>query len=65
MKAKSYTVKEFEKILKLNGFERVRTHGSHAIYKKEDKTISVVVNNSSGMNRMICRRLIKENGLIV
>ena len=65
MKAKQYTIREFEKILKNNGFKKVRSNGSHVIYKNENKTISIVNNQSKGMYKMICRRLIKENGLIV
>lgn len=65
MKAKQYTTREFERILKNNGFQKVRSNGSHVIYKNGDKTITVVNNQSKGMYKMICRRLIKENGLVV
>ena len=56
---KTYTTKEFKKILRLNGYDEIRTKGGHTIYKKGDKTISVNLK----LNRMVCRRLIKENDL--
>lgn len=65
MRAKPYTLKEFEHILYNNGFVKARSRGSHVTYKKEDKMITIVAGNSKGMNKMICRRLIKENGLVV
>lgn len=65
MRAKPYTLKEFENILDNNGFIKARRKGSHVTYKKEDKMITIVACNSKGMNKMICRRLIKENGLVV
>ena len=65
MRAKPYTLKEFEHILNNNGFVKARRKGSHVTYKKEDKMITIVTSNSKGMNKMICRRLIKENGLVI
>lgn len=65
MRARLYTLKEFKQILDNNGFIEVRKKGSHVTYKKENKMITIVVSDSKGMNKMICRRLIKENGLII
>lgn len=58
---KKYTSREMKKILRMNGYEEVRQRGSHCIFKKD--TATVVVN--SNLNPMVCRRLIKENNLIV
>lgn len=53
--------KDVVKILKKNGYIYVRTHGSHAIYKRGDSTIVV----TSNPNAMMWQRLIKENNLIL
>jgi len=58
---KAYNAREFKKILKINGFVYIRTNGSHSIYKKNEKEI--VVNKD--LNKMVARRLIKENCLEV
>lgn len=56
---KQYTSKEFKYLLRRNGYEKMRTKGSHSIYKKGDKTVAVNLK----LNPMVCRRLIKENDL--
>lgn len=49
-------VREFRKELTDNGYEKVRTHGSHDIYKNVDgKTIVVNLN----LNHMVMNRLKK------
>ena len=60
MRAKTYSRKEFELLLKKNGYVLMRYHGSHSIYKKDNSTIILPYS----CNKMICRRLIKENNLI-
>lgn len=61
MKYKVYTTKEFQRILKNNGYCQVRQKGSHTIWVKENcGHISVPIE----MNPMIARRLIKEYHLI-
>lgn len=60
MKAKTYSRREFERLLIDNRYELVRCKGSHFVYKKENITISVPKN----LNKMVGRRLIKEYNLI-
>lgn len=60
MRVKAYTKREFAQLLNENGYEFARCNGSHFIYKKGDKTVSVPKN----LNSMIGRRLIKEHKLI-
>ena len=60
MRTKTYTKREFAKLLGENGFELARCRGSHFVYKKDDMTITVPKN----LNKMIGRRLIKEYKLI-
>lgn len=55
----TYSTREFKLLLDRNGFEKIRCSGGHTIYKKDDKTITI----GRKMNKMICRRLIKENEL--
>ena len=61
MRVKAYSKREFEQLLNENGYEFARCKGSHFIYKKGDKTVSVPKN----LNSMIGRRLIKEYNLII
>ena len=60
MRLKTYNRREFELLLTKNGYELARCRGSHFVYKKGNVTISVPKN----LNKMIGRRLIKENNLI-
>ena len=57
---KTYKFRDFERLLKSNGFMLARTSGDHFIYKRGGET--AVINTRP--NRMICRRLIKEYSLI-
>lgn len=62
--AKKYTAREVKTILQKNGFVRERTNGSHVIYKDKNKReISIPCGREP--NKMLVRRLIKENNLIV
>lgn len=58
---KAYNVREFKRILKLNGFLYIRSKGSHFVYKKDGKEI--VVNKD--LNKMVAQRLIKQFALEV
>ena len=60
MRAKTYAKREFEALLKLNGYTYERCRGSHFIYKRGREIISIPKN----LNKMIARRLIKEKGLM-
>lgn len=61
---RTWTPREFEKMLKANGCTFTRFNGDHKIYKTPDgHTISFTVRG--GMNRMVAQRLIKENGLVI
>lgn len=65
MKAQIYSVREFRKILKKNGYTLQRTSGDHEIWiNAQGKHISIP-NNGKCINIMITRRLIKENNLRV
>ncbi|WP_026667620.1 type II toxin-antitoxin system HicA family toxin [Butyrivibrio sp. AE2005] len=57
---KQYSFKEFCKLIRKNGFELDHVKGSHFIFKKESRTM--VVNKN--LNKMVCRRLIKEFELV-
>jgi len=54
-------LKDADYVLRKNGFVREREKGSHIIYTRNGK--SVVVNIRT--NRMVWRRICKENGLII
>lgn len=59
---KQYTVKQFKKILKDNGYSYDRTKGDHEVYIKENKNpISIPVVR---MKSVVALRLIKENSLV-
>jgi predicted RNA binding protein YcfA (HicA-like mRNA interferase family) len=60
MKYKVLSNREFEKILKNNGYVVARTSGGHTIWQKGND--SITVNHS--INPMVMRRLIKEHQLI-
>ena len=56
---RQYTQKEFIKVVKKNGFRYERHSGSHAIYTRNGKHISI----PHKLECVIARRLIKENNL--
>lgn len=58
---KQYTSREFIRLLKNNGYNYIRTNGSHQLYRKGNASVVVPIH----LNRMIAQRLIKENGLNV
>lgn len=51
-----------EKILKLNGFSFDRQNGSHKIWTREGKIISVP---SVTLKSVVANRIIKENNLVL
>lgn len=58
---KIWTTRQFIKLLHQNGYARKRTTGGHLIYQNADgNSISFTYHN---LNRMIAKRLIKENNL--
>lgn len=63
VKAKRYKRREFIRILLDNGFTYERTKGDHDIYKRGNQHISIPYRTD--LNRMLTRRLIKENNLKV
>lgn len=58
-----YSKRDFEVILKENGYYLERIKGSHFIYKRPNTPKTIVINKK--MNKMITERLIKENNLEV
>lgn len=56
---KQYTHREFVRIVKNNGFQYNRSSGSHSIYIKDGRHISIPKN----LECVVARRLIKENNL--
>ena len=61
-KAKSFSSREFNRILIDNGFELVRKKGDHYIFKRGQDTVATT-NGSAGMNSMVARRIIKTYNL--
>lgn len=56
---RQYTQKEFIRIVEKNGFRYERYSGSHAIYSKKGRHVSI----PHKLECVIARRLIKENNL--
>ena len=61
MRKKMKGMKGFDEILKRNGYEFIRVKGSHFIYGKEGSN-PIAVNKE--LNKMVMRRLLKENNLV-
>ena len=53
-------LREFEPILKANGYHEIRSRGSHFIYGNGKNQITV----NKDLNKMVQIRLIKENNLV-
>lgn len=61
MRAREYTFRDMDRILKYNGYRPDRKKGDHHIYSDiNGKTITI----NARVNRMVARRVIKENNLI-
>ena len=58
--SKQWDVRTFNSMLKKNGYTLVRQKGSHQIWKRGEKIISVP---AVRLNCMMAQRLIKENEL--
>lgn len=59
-KHKSKRLREFELILKANGYHEIRSRGSHFIQGNGKNQITV----NKDLNKMVQLRLIKENNLV-
>ena len=58
-KRKPKNLREFEPILKANGYREIRSRGSHFMYGNGKNHITV----NKDLNKMVQLRLIKENNL--
>ena len=59
-KHKPKRLREFEPILKANGYHKIRSRGSHFIYGNGKNQITV----NKDLNKMVQLRLIRENNLV-
>lgn len=59
-KRKPKNLREFEPILKANGYHEIRSRGSHFMYGNGKNHITV----NKNLNKMVQLRLIKENNLV-
>ena len=59
-KRKPKNLREFEQILKANGYREIRSRGSHFMYGNGKNHITV----NKDLNKMVQLRLIKENNLV-
>lgn len=59
-KRKPKNLREFEPILKANGYREIRSRGSHFMYGNGKNHITV----NKDLNKMVQLRLIKENNLM-
>lgn len=62
MRSKTWSILEFKKVLRNNGYSLNRVTGSHEIWKKENNSIVVTTGR---INKMVARKIIKENNLII
>ena len=58
-RVKTWNKREFERLLRRNGYKLDRVNGSHYIYTNVSNSISI----KPKINKMVARRLIKENNL--
>jgi predicted RNA binding protein YcfA (HicA-like mRNA interferase family) len=54
--------RDFERLLKQHGYVLNRTSGSHGIYVKDGKHITIP--RGREINKMVARRLMKEMGAL-
>ena len=60
----NFKKRQFEKLLLCNGYNYLRTRGSHATYGNETgRTITIPITGSE-INACIARRLMKEYNLV-
>ena len=61
---KTWKYREFVALLTGNGYILARTRGDHRTYRNTTGKSITIPYNGGEINRMMARRLIKENGLI-
>lgn len=54
---------EFHRWIRRNGWEHIRTTGSHYIYEKEGRTYPVPYHGSKEMYEPLRKKIIKDMGL--
>lgn len=59
----SKEMRDFDLILRRNGYSLIRSKGSHFVYLNE--TLNKHISINKDLNRMVKKRLIKENCLVV
>lgn len=62
MYRKTKQMRDFEPILKWNGFRYLRSHGSHFTYINTVTHKRITINKD--LNRMVAERLMKEYDLV-
>nr|DAW05581.1 MAG TPA: hypothetical protein [Caudoviricetes sp.] len=62
MYRKTKQMRDFEPILKRNGFRYLRSHGSHFTYINTVTHKRITINKD--LNRMVAERLMKEYDLV-
>ena len=62
---KTWTPREFAKLLRKNGYEFDHGNGDHMIYRNASGRPISFNTRGNGLNRMVAQRLIKEYGLVV
>ena len=60
VKLPRFTSKEAEKLLLKNGFELVRTKGSHKIYMKYKKRIVILFHKGKTLHPKIVKQILKS-----
>lgn len=60
---KGVKTRKFEKVLIMNGYQYLRTKGSHATYRNESGRIITIPVAGTEINACVVRRLIKEYSL--
>lgn len=61
---KQYSQREVQRILRKNGFHRIRSKGSHNIYSKRGE-LNITIPYKSDPNKMMVHRLIKSYNLFI
>jgi mRNA interferase HicA len=55
--------REFHRMVKSNGWEHIRTEGSHYIYEKDGRTYPVPYHGAKEIGKGLEKKMIKEMGL--
>ena len=61
-KEKVLNPREARQVLRRNGFIYVKSKGDHDIFERGDERITVT---STGLNRMVWRRMVKSHSLVL